>query len=511
MDDSVRSLIRFVSRGFYSIPYVLILDAVLRHSVLSEDDLIHLIGIKRKELRSLCNRLVEDRLLVRHVQREDNGQQKYITRTYFYIHITEAIDSIKWKVHTLVNSLKEEMSNYGNPQGYMCPRCGKKISQLDAISLLSEDKTEFVCDVCSGVLIEDDSSQQAIAKQEKLEDLMSQIDPIIKYLKIIDEIQYKIQDNDFESSLLQAIPAQSASTAQYTLSNRVSSKSRSYAQSLQNATARSQATLHVSITANDENYEREQLEKERRRQKLEQNALPSWHTASTVDKQQSVDYVKDEPEDNEVAVAVAAAAAAAAEEGEGDIQKDTTMTSGIKNEDGTPALQIKSEKGEGKNNTTDASSVLPTPEPTNGGASSSSFGAGVAGGTALGISSEAKDREAQDALAAYYAQLAQQEEEEEDDDDDEEEDEDDDDDDDDMEDVDINNDQHVNEQHNNNNNNNSNSNSLEDQNHQINHNEQNGQNEQNEQKKQDAKVKADEDDGDEDDDDDDEDDFDDLI
>ena len=83
MDDSVRSLIRFVSRGFYTTPFVLILDAVLRHSVLSEDDLIHLLGIKRKELRSLCNKLVEDRLLTSHVQREDNGQQKYVTRTYF--------------------------------------------------------------------------------------------------------------------------------------------------------------------------------------------------------------------------------------------------------------------------------------------------------------------------------------------------------------------------------------------------------------------------------------------
>ena len=81
-------------------------------------------------------------------------------------------------------------------------------------------------------------------------------------MKIIDETQ--IRDNDFESALLQAIPAQSATTASYTLSNRVSSKSRSNAQAMQNAAARSQATLHVSITANDENYEREQMEKENR-------------------------------------------------------------------------------------------------------------------------------------------------------------------------------------------------------------------------------------------------------
>ena len=161
MDDTIRSLIRFVARGFYSKPYVLILDAVLLHSVLSEDDLIYLLSIHRKELRSLCNKLVEDRLLVNHIQKEENAQQRLITRTYFYIHTTEAIDSIKWKVHSIVNIIKEEMTHYGNPQGYVCPRCGKKVSQLDAISLLSDDKTNFECDNCGGGLIEDESSKQA--------------------------------------------------------------------------------------------------------------------------------------------------------------------------------------------------------------------------------------------------------------------------------------------------------------------------------------------------------------
>ncbi|KAI5963698.1 uncharacterized protein KGF55_002578 [Candida pseudojiufengensis] len=389
MDDSVRSLIRFVSRGFYSTPYILILDAVLRHSVLSEDDLIHLLGIKRKELRSLCNKLVDDRLLVNHIQREDNGQQKYVTRTYFFIHVTEAIDSIKWKVHSIVNLLKQEMSTFGNPQGYVCPRCGRKVSQLDAISLLSEDKTEFICDVCQGVLIEDDSSQQAILKQEKLEDLMLQIDPIIKFLKIIDENQ--ITDNDFESALLQAIPAQSTTSAQYTLSNKVSNKSRSNAQQLQAAAAKSQATLHVSITANDENYEKEQEEKERRRQKLEQNALPSWHSNSTVGNKQNVDYVKDEDLD--------------------DMGNRNEEIPEIKEE------KIKTEElDDDENNGTDMSSVLPTPEP--------STGPNVQSLNENTGTSDLKDKESQDALAAYYAQLAEQdadedEDEEEDDDDDE--------------------------------------------------------------------------------------------
>lgn len=281
MDDTTRSLLRFVVRGFYSHPYILILDAVLLHSVLSEDDLIYLLGISRKELRSLCNRLVDDRLMASHNQKEEGPQQRLTNKTYYYIHITAAIDSIKWRIHSIVSQIKDEMSSYGNPHGYLCTRCGKKISQLDAISLLSEDRSSFICDTCGAVLVEDDSLKQASIKQETLEKLMVQVDPIIGYLKKIDNSV--IEDNTFEMSLNKAIPAQSGSSASYTLSNRTTGKSKvQMSQSLQNAASKSNATLHVSITASDENYEKEQQEKEERRQKLEQNALPSWHSASTI-------------------------------------------------------------------------------------------------------------------------------------------------------------------------------------------------------------------------------------
>lgn len=378
MDDTVKLLIRFVARGFYSQSYVLILDAVMHHSVLSEDDLIHLLGIQRKELRSLCKRLVEDRLLVSHSQKEENMLQRVTTKTYYYIHITETIDAIKWKVHSIVNRLKDEMKDYGNPQGYVCPVCGKKVSQLDAIALLSDDRSSFVCDTCGGILIEDDSSQQATLKQENLERLMKQVEPIITYLKRIDETY--IEDNTFELALMKTIPAQSTTLASYTVSNR-SDRSRSNLSnsSLAAAAVGSQATLHVSISANDENYEREQMEKEERRQKLEQNALPSWYSLSSVGKP-TIGRLDDE----DAAMATAS-----------DDNVSREMTAGITSEPGEDFDRAD----------------LATPMPLE--SASAPDGAGTAG--------ELKDREQQEALAAYYAEVdrkAKEEEEEEDEDDD---------------------------------------------------------------------------------------------
>lgn len=352
MDDVTRSLIRLVARGFYVRPQILILDAVLLHLVLSEDDLIYLLGINRKELRALCNKLVDDRLLATHIQKEDGFQLRQTNRTYYYIHITEAIDLVKWRVHLIVLAIKDEMSLYGNPHGYVCLRCGRKVSQLDAISLLSDDKSLFICDNCGLALLEDDLLQQASIKQEKLELLMLQLDPIITHLKKIDNSD--IEDNTFDMALNKAIPALSSSTATYSLTHRALGKKAQMSQSLQNAASKANATLHVSITALDENYEREQQEKEERRQKLEQNALPSWHSASTVG--QNTAYADDPA---------------------------------VKTED-----VVKSEE---------STTSSPAPAPVQSHLSEA----------------EQKEREAQDVLAAYYADLADREAEDDDDDDDE--------------------------------------------------------------------------------------------
>ncbi|KAG7837770.1 hypothetical protein KL942_004182 [Ogataea angusta] len=113
---------------------------------------------------------------------------------------------------------------------------------------------------------------------------MSQIEPIIESLKKIDNM--KIEDNNFESSLVKAIPVSSSSVASYTVSSKVprNGKPGGMSQSLQNAAQKSQATVHVSITADDEDMRQERESKEQKSETLKQNALPSWHMESTVGK-----------------------------------------------------------------------------------------------------------------------------------------------------------------------------------------------------------------------------------
>jgi transcription initiation factor TFIIE subunit alpha len=284
-DDAIKHLLRQVVYMFYPHQSIIIMEALLFHNVLFEDDLIKLCCMHKKVFRSFCNKLIDDKLIVPHIQKEETQPYKLFTRTYYYVHNIEAIDSIKWKIHTIVKKVKEEIGNFSEPQGYICPTCHTKYSLLDAASLLTDDKLNFECSICNDHLIDDDISQEQKKGQEKLEKLMSLVEPIIQYLKIVDDL--KIDDNNFESTLMKYIPAFSDSLALYSVSNRITARRKKFdnnSAEINEANKKSQATIHVSITADDEDLKRERQKREDRNRKLRQNALPSWHQESTVGK-----------------------------------------------------------------------------------------------------------------------------------------------------------------------------------------------------------------------------------
>ncbi|CCF58009.1 hypothetical protein KAFR_0D03610 [Kazachstania africana CBS 2517] len=294
IDEIVKNLLKFVVRGFYGGSYILVIDAILFHSVLAEDDLKQLLSINKTELGPLIARLRSDRLISIHKQREYPPNSKSVERMYFYIKYPHAIDGIKWKVHQLVQRLKDDLDKNSAPNGYMCPICQTKYTQLEAIQLLNYDRTEFLCSLCDEPLIEDDSGKKNKEKQDKLNRLMDQIQPVIDYLKKIDDS--RIEENTFEFALAKLIPPQNQSNAAYTYNPKKGSTmfrpgdapmanvmgTALGNDSSRRAGANSQATLHVNITTASDEMTQRQLQERQAEEKRKQNAVPEWHKQSTI-------------------------------------------------------------------------------------------------------------------------------------------------------------------------------------------------------------------------------------
>lgn len=291
IDTIVKNLLRFVVRGFYGGSYVLVLDAILFHSVLAEEDLKQLLSINKTELGPLLARLRGDRLVTTHKQREYPPNSKSVERVYFYVKYPHAIDAIKWKVHQVVQRLKDDLDKNSEPNGYMCPICETKYTQLEAVQLLNYDRTEFLCSLCDEPLVEDDSGKKNKEKQDKLNRLMDQIQPVIDCLKKIDDS--RIEENTFELALARLIPPQNQSSAAYTYNPKKGSTmfrpgdAAMDSDALGNSSSRragasSQATLHVNITTVNEEIVQHQLQERQAEERRKQNAVPEWHKESTI-------------------------------------------------------------------------------------------------------------------------------------------------------------------------------------------------------------------------------------
>lgn len=206
------------------------------------------------------------------------------------------IDAIKYKVSKLTSTIKAQYTPSEERKEYVCLRCGTEWTELDVLSLVSDEG--FVCQNCGAILqsTEEVKGGEGIDRtgHEKNSKLMAQLDKMLNLLKQIDSVE--IPPNDFDTAWdhkiditrnLHTHPVRAAVATHPAKQDAVRG---AYAKTDTSA-------LEISLTSTEEKTAAEQAEEAARKAELErQNALPVWHTHSTVSTQAgNVDYIKREP------------------------------------------------------------------------------------------------------------------------------------------------------------------------------------------------------------------------
>ncbi|KMU75594.1 transcription initiation factor IIE subunit alpha [Coccidioides immitis RMSCC 3703] len=275
--DLARSLLRIVARAFYETRHILVIDALFIHSVLHAEDLALLLGMQQKDLRKLCGRLREDRLIAVHSRPElREGQTRPVNREYYYIPLHPVIDAIKYR------------------RGRSTSVCGVKRngpSSRFSATLAWTDLNVNDVGTCFRERMKSRVAARLIAPgHEKNSKLMAQLDPMLKLLKQIDSVE--VPPNDFDTAWDHKVDV---IRNQYTNPSRpgvvVSKQS-----AVRGVSKTDASTLEVSLTSTAEKSAEEQAREAARKAALEkQNALPIWHTQSTVSTDVRLPQVKTEP------------------------------------------------------------------------------------------------------------------------------------------------------------------------------------------------------------------------
>uniref|UniRef100_A0A093V4C4 Transcription initiation factor IIE subunit alpha n=1 Tax=Talaromyces marneffei PM1 TaxID=1077442 RepID=A0A093V4C4_TALMA len=280
--DLASALVRSVVRAFYETRQILVVDALFIHSVLHAEDLAHLLGMQQKDLRKLCSKLREDRLIAVHTRSEiREGSTRPVNRDYYYIPLHPVIDAIKYRVLRLTSTIKAQYTPSEDRKEYICLRCGSEWTELDVLSLYSDEG--FECQSCGAILerTEDVKGTEGLDRtgHEKNSKLMAQLEAFTTLLKQIDATDIPI--NDFETAWdhkVEVIRNQQTHPSKPAIA--AAAKQPAAVRGIQRVDA---AAIEVSVQSSAEKTAAEQEADAARKAAFEkQNALPVWHTHSTV-------------------------------------------------------------------------------------------------------------------------------------------------------------------------------------------------------------------------------------
>lgn len=211
-----------------------------------------------------------------------DGSNRPVNREYYFIPLHPVVDAIKYKVSKLTSTIKAQYTPSEERKEYICTRCGTEWTELDVLSLVSEEG--FECQNCGHILerTEDVKGVEGVDRtgHEKNSKLMAQLDNMLKLLKQIDSVE--IPPNDFETAWDHKVEV---IRDQNTHPIRAAIPLPPKQQEIVRGNAKTDAAnIEVQLTSNAEKTAAEQAAETERKAAIEAaNALPVWHTKSTVD------------------------------------------------------------------------------------------------------------------------------------------------------------------------------------------------------------------------------------
>lgn len=282
--DIASTLIRSVARAFYSVDpsYVIIIDALIVHSTLRDDDLAILLGTQTKHLRKLCGRLREDGIISVHSRAElREGAQRPFNRDYYFINYHRAIDVVKFRMKVMTDMIEKKYSQTADEKKeYSCPQCKAEWTQMEVLDSM-DDQFRFVCKTCYHLLNMREEENNG-AGHEMQSRLNAQLAPFELLMRQIDSAE--IPENDFDTALSNARPINRDESINPAARTEVVGRKTG----LPPATVRGLKTgpEKVEITLMDDSQASKDLEQaaeaERKAKLANQNQMPAWYTTSTV-------------------------------------------------------------------------------------------------------------------------------------------------------------------------------------------------------------------------------------
>ncbi|PVI06372.1 hypothetical protein DM02DRAFT_609944 [Periconia macrospinosa] len=281
-----RTFVKMAVRMFYGTEHMVVVDALVYHGALSLPDLVLVLdaGKNTKGVGKFCGRLKEGGIISVYSRQETReGAMKSINREYYYIDYRHAIDAVKYKIHKIDERIKKDAKPTAEKMEYACKRCKAQWTTMDVVDLVDDlgRDSGFLCKKCEFPLTEITNEEEEAADNDDTPAKFNKLfGPLLTLMQQIDHVTIPAVEGKDALDAAIELPRDKYLNPGARHEVVVVPAAKPTAVKGTNNTVEK---IEIQIASNSEYNEAARAAEKARQEKLAaQNALPEWHTKSTV-------------------------------------------------------------------------------------------------------------------------------------------------------------------------------------------------------------------------------------
>jgi len=182
IQSSLKTLAQLVVRGFHSVEDALIIDMLVRHHCMREDDINTLLKLDKRFIRSRMEALKKDKIVqVKQRIKTDEGSHAVKINCYF-INYRTFVNVVKYKLDHMRNKMEKSGRDKTSRASFKCLNCDKTFTDFEVTR-------EMRCTFCTGRVVEDESSEPRKSARLQLARFNLQMKPLYELLHNVETIR----------------------------------------------------------------------------------------------------------------------------------------------------------------------------------------------------------------------------------------------------------------------------------------------------------------------------------
>ncbi|XP_041462380.1 general transcription factor IIE subunit 1-like [Lytechinus variegatus] len=189
--DELKSLAKYIMHGFYSVEHALVVDLLIRNTIMKEDDLADLLKFDKKQLRTLLMKIKNDKLLKQVMRVETQADGRAMRHYYYYINYKTFVNVVRFKLDRMRQKIENRERDSTCKALFKCTgkECDRTYNEFDAGNLYDPFTMQMKCTYCGSEVLEDES---AVPKRDAVTQMVTfneQMKPIFDLLKDVEHVK----------------------------------------------------------------------------------------------------------------------------------------------------------------------------------------------------------------------------------------------------------------------------------------------------------------------------------